>query len=256
MNQPPKQSDLDMYAERLLNSISTRSSNMFELLNIVHTNNTTDIVKNLFDGLSESQQQKITEQLSNILSETSSSNDSSNFLAKENIIYYMGRFGGQNSRATIKKVYAEETNDHHKFNLAFSACLLGDEAVELDFISKVVPGNKWDQLLRSWTLAFFQNIDNPYDFIDDGTSDWSAAKNPRIKRLSISDPKAKGYHKAMLFRLFDLTILRLFCKSRSFNDLTPPELKVIEQCASTSPGISIAKSEKIEHVKRQLLSGE
>lgn len=248
------------YTERLVKSLLEKDSIALELLSVAHTNTLSDEIRDIIASLNDDDQQKISsflnEMLINLYEGTYSPdiNEQKLFIIKENLIYYVGRLGNKDSVEIINKYHYKETNEFNKMNLAFSACFLGDQEVELDFLSKVTPGSSYDLMMRSWTLAFFKDASNPHEYIDDKNDDWTAAKLPRIKRLQINEPGQKGYKKAMAFRLFDLTILYLFCKNRSFDDLTVSEYEIIKNSTSVSPLIAKGKMDKIEAIKARLLN--
>lgn len=259
----------EQYAEELVDSIINEKDILINLLSIKGTNLLTDIVREKIDRVDSSSREKISICINKLLSyfycgnndmndmaftKISTLDYNSKFLIKENLIYYIGRIGNDKSKELISEFYYKETNDLNKMNLAFSACLLGNQKIELDFISKVTPGSKWDCMIRSWTMAFFKDVDNPYDYKDSNTDDWANAKIPRINRLSINNENEKKYKKAMFFRLFDLTVIYMFCKSRTFRDLTESEYEIIERCISKPKFISKEKQEQIEIIKEKILN--
>ena len=255
------------YSKELVDALLHERVTVIQLLNNENTNDITDSVREETSELNKQEQEKISFVLNELLLQFyENSHDSkfhktiknldedSKFLIKENLIYYIGRLGNDDSKEIVSKCYHLETNHLHKMNVAFSACLLGNQEIELDFISKITPGSKYDLIIRSWTMAFFKNVENPYKYVDHAEDDWSAAKKPRIIRLQINEINHKKYNKAMAFRLFDLTVLYNFCKNRSFHDLTDEEYEIIERCISKSPIVSLEKEEKIEEMKRKILS--
>jgi hypothetical protein len=252
------------YSKELVEALLQENKVLFQLLSTEQTNDVCDLVRDIVSKLSDVEQQKISMVLNKTLQAIYDKcsdfknrmdlNEEQVFLIKENLIYYIGRLGNEQSNEIITKCYYNEDNDLNKMNLAFSACLLGNQEVELDFISKVTPGSKFDLLMRSWTMAFFKNSINPHEYVDDENDDWSIAKYPRIKRLRVNIEGQKGYKKAMHFRLFDLTVLYLFCKNRAFEDLTAEEYEVIKNCTSISSIISEKKREKIEDIKVKIIN--
>lgn len=248
------------YTEQLVKGLLEKDWGVLELLSIAHTNNLSDEIRDTIARLNDDEQQKISSFLNEMLAALYEGNynpdvsEQNLFIIKENLIYYVGRLGNKDSVEIINKYYYKETNEFNKMNLAFSACFLGDQEVELDFLSKVTPVSSYDLMMRSWTLAFFKDASNPHEYTDDKNDDWTAAKSPRIKRLQINEPGQEGYKKAMAFRLFDLTILYLFCKNRSFDDLTISEYEIIKNSTSASPLIAKGKIDKIEAIKARLLA--
>ena len=175
-------------------------------------------------------------------------------LTKEAVIYYIGRIEGSFITASdLYRIYEQETNFHLRMNLAFTACLLGFDNIELDFVHRLLPGSKEDLLLRSWTLAFFSNTINPYEYRDTPVTDWTLAKTPRIKRLQNNELDHPKFAKSMHFRLFDLTVLNLFVVSRKSHNFTPEELTIIKDCCITSSYYSAEKQQMLKQMKHTLL---
>ena len=150
------------------------------------------------------------------------------FLIRENIIYYLGRLSVPPNIQILKSAYDLDEDLHIKLNITFSSLITFDETIEKDFISKFKPGNNYDLLLRSWTMAFFANSSNPYAYKDIHNDDWSLAKKPRINRLAINSSDNPKYLKAMSFRAFDLLVLYLFLESRPKDSLSLEEIDIIK----------------------------
>lgn len=150
------------------------------------------------------------------------------FLLKENIIYYLGRLSVPPDVQILKSAYDLDSDLHIRLNITFSSLITFDETIEKDFISKFKPGNNYDLLLRSWTMAFFANSNNPYVYKDIKNDDWSLAKKPRINRLSINSSENPKYLKVMSFRAFDLLVLYLFLESRPKDSLSTEELNIVK----------------------------
>ena len=151
------------------------------------------------------------------------------FLFKETIIYFSGRLSIPADIDILKKAYYLDDDKYIKLNITFTTLGTFEEDVELDFVGKIAPGNDYDIMIRSWTMAFFMNVSDPYSYRDvDG--DWSAAKAPRIKRLSINDESNPKFKKAMSFRLLDLVVIYLFLENRKTDSLTVEEKEIIKNC--------------------------
>ena len=148
------------------------------------------------------------------------------FLFKETIIYFSGRLSISADIDVLKGAYYLDDDKYIKLNITFTTLGTFDESIELDFVGKIAPGNEYDIMIRSWTMAFFMNAANPYVYRD-GNDDWSVAKNPRIKRLSINDESAPKFKKAMSFRLLDLVVIYLFLENRKTDSLTDEEKEII-----------------------------
>ena len=178
-----------MDTELLVNAMLTNDNDMISLFAKRNNGNEiTDSVREKISMLSSENQKKISERLEKVLNdcyfngseELNRLSEKERFYLKENLIYYLGRISNPDL-SLLKKIYSVEKNKHLLLNVAFTSLATGDEEIESDFISRIFPGNEYDNLIRSWTLAFFANAENPYSYIDDGNDDWSIAKNARLK---------------------------------------------------------------------------
>ncbi len=168
------------------------------------------------------------------------------FLLKESIIYYIGRISSNINLDLLKKVYYLDNNKYIKLNVTFSTLLSFDEKIELDFVKKLYPGSEYDKMIRSWTMAFFKNANNPYEYVDNEEDDWEKARTPRIIRLGINSDKNPKYKKAMAFRLLDLEIIYLFLANRKRYQLSLDEKEIIN---NTFIEYELYSKEKIEILK-------
>ena len=175
------------------------------------------------------------------------------FLLKETIIYFSGRLSIKTNLDILKKAYYLDDNKYIKLNITFASLSTFDEEIENDFTSKLIPGSEYDNMLRSWTMAFFKNIDNPYMYKDQKTDDWTVAKNPRINRLKINDENNKKYKKAMSFRLLDLIVLYLFLENRKTDTLSENEKDIIKKSLIDYPLFSEQKKTKMKRYKEEIL---
>lgn len=180
--------------------------------------------------------------------------DKEKFLLKESIIYFYGRLLIDSDMDILRDVYNIDDNKYIKLNVTFASLQSFKEEIELDFVDKVLSSDVYDQLIRSWTLAYFQLTPNPYDYVDKDTDDWSAAKKPRIERLRINDENNPKFKKAKAFRLLDLVVLYLFIRNRKVNNLTDEEKQVIRDARIDYEEYSDEKKKKIQEVKNLILT--
>lgn len=234
------------------NVVDTILNNDFSLLNQPHTDELTNQVRDLFDNLSANDyaiaRNNMEERLNRIYEE-----NQPEFLLKENIIYYLGR-GKDINYSLLKKIYYKEENLHLKLNLFFSLLSSFDEEVESDFISKISPGNELDNIIRSWTMAFFANIDNPYDYIDNGTDSPTKALKARLNRFEILlDKNHKKYKKSLSYLYIDLMVVWLFLNNRDSSILSEEDYKIISDIPENYSEFSVEKNNKINSIKKMIL---
>ncbi len=174
------------------------------------------------------------------------------FLFKETIIYFYGRLPIKGNIDVLKKAYYMDDNKYIKLNITFTSLEFFDEEIENDFVNKLVPGSEYDIMLRSWTLAFFKNADNPYDYRDNG-GNWEVAKKPRIDRFAINDENNHKFKKAMAFRLLDFVVLDLFLENRKTDSLTDDEKKIVQDAFIDYDKFSENKIKKLGEYKRKII---
>ena len=167
-------------------------------------------------------------------------------MLKVSLIYYIGRISSNINLDLLKKVYYLDNNKYIKLDVAFSTLLTFDEEIELYSVNKLYPGSEYDKMIRSWTLAFFKNANNPYEYVDNEEDDWEKARTPRIIRLGINSDKNPKYKKAMAFRLLDLQIIYLFLANRKNYKLSLDEKETIN---NTFIEYELYSKEKVEILK-------
>ena len=175
------------------------------------------------------------------------------FLLKVSLIYYIGRISNNINLDLLKKVYYLDNNKYIKLDVAFSTLLTFDEEIELDFVNKLYPGSEYDKMIRSWTLAFFKNVNNPYEYVDNEEDNWEKARTPRIKRLKITSDKDPKYKKAIAFRLLDLEVIYLFLENRKNYRLTTEEKEIIKKTSVEYEAYSTEKKKLLKDLKNKIL---
>lgn len=179
-------------------------------------------------------------------------NDKEIHLIKETIIYFLGRLVIKPDIEILKSAYYLENNIYIKFNIVCASLSTFDEEIELDFINKLKPESEYDKIVRSWTMAFYNNIENPYEFIDTQENNWNVAKYPRMKRLAINDKKHKKYLKAMSFRGLDLTVIYLFLENRN-EKLSSEDKEIVKNARLDYKKYSDDKKEVLNDLKIKIL---
>ena len=155
-------------------------------------------------------------------------NEKQKYLFKQTIIYFLGRLPIDIDLNILKQAYKNEEDNHTKLNIVCSTLSSFDEELELDFVNKLLNDKEYDKMLRSWTMAFFKKVDNPYEYEDYPNDDWTPAKLPRLKRLAIKDENNPKFKKALAFRLLDLTTIYLFIRNRKNEALPEDEKEIIK----------------------------
>ena len=172
----------------------------------------------------------------------------------ENAIYYIGRSGVVPNIELLKNIYFITDNFYIKQNIAFTLLPFYIEEIELNFVDIILKNEKYQEKLRSWTMAFFYCKENPYNYVDIGKDDWELVKNARINRLKINNEKDDRVEKAKSFRLLDLLVLYLFKKSRGKEVLNNREIDIIRNTKIAWKEYSKEKKQIMLDLKDKLIN--
>lgn len=91
------------------------------------------------------------------------------FYLKNELIYLLTRISkpSEDIAAFIKQAYNYEKNPYMKLDIAYGAVLTGPSEIALEYAKSLVPGSESDMINRSWTVAFFGDVQcNPYNYQD------------------------------------------------------------------------------------------
>ena len=175
------------------------------------------------------------------------------FRIKTIALYFIGRLPVKADLDILKKAYYLDNNKYIKMDIAYSTFQMFDEEIELDFIKKLTTNDEYNEMIRSWTMAFFKNEINPYDYKDKSEDDWTPAKTPRINRLKINEKENPKFKKAMAYRLVDLVIMYLFIENRRKSSLTNEEKEIIRNAIIDFEYYSENKKQIINDFKKKIL---
>lgn len=175
------------------------------------------------------------------------------FRIKTIALYFIGRLPVKADLDILKKAYYLDNNKYIKMDIAYSTFQMFDEEIELDFIEKLTTNDEYNEMIRSWTMAFFKNEINPYDYKDKSEDDWTPAKTPRINRLKINEKENPKFKKAMAYRLVDLVIMYLFIENRGKSSLTNEEKEIIKNANVDYELYSENKKKIINEFKKKIL---
>lgn len=179
-------------------------------------------------------------------------NEKQKYLFKQTIIYFLGRLPIDIDLNILKQAYKNEEDNHTKLNIVCSTLSSFDEELELDFVNKLLNDKEYDKMLRSWTMAFFKKVDNPYEYEDNPNDDWTPAKLPRLKRLAIKDENNPKFKKALAFRLLDLTTIYLFIRNRKNEILLENEKEIIKNTNIDFEIYSIKKKKMMKNLIQKI----
>ena len=175
------------------------------------------------------------------------------FKIKTIALYFIGRLPVKADLDILKKAYYLDNNKYIKMDIAYSTFQMFDEEIELDFIEKLTTNDEYNEMIRSWTMAFFKNEINPYDYKDKSEDDWTPAKTPRINRLKINEKENPKFKKAMAYRLVDLVIMYLFIENRGKSFLSSEEKEIVKNANIEYELYSENKKKIINEFKKRIL---
>ena len=175
------------------------------------------------------------------------------FKIKTIALYFIGRLPVKADLDILKKAYYLDNNKYIKMDIAYSTFQMFDEEIELDFIKKLTTNDEYNEMIRSWTMAFFKNSASPYEYRDKIEDDWTLAKTPRINRLKINEKENPKFKKAMAYRLVDLVIMYLFIENRRKSSLTNEEKEIIRNAIIDFEYYSENKKQIINDFKKKIL---
>lgn len=246
------QSAIDGFIVDLTDDLTNRVRKNLESLSVNELSKIQDFLNKLLNLLYKGQlyEMSIDPNESNIIEKLS---EEEKFKLKETVIYFIGRIPVKTNLDILKKAYYIDNNKYIKMNVAFSLLQMFDEEIELDFIGKLTTNNEYNEMIRSWTIAFFKNSINPYEYRDKSEDDWTPAKTPRINRLKINETENPKFKKAMAYRLVDLVIIYLFIENRGKGSLTNEERETVRNATVDFEYYSENKKQIINDFKKKLL---
>lgn len=128
---------------------------------------------------------------------------------REQILYYIGRIPCSTIPETLKTAYY---NERHRILVriaALGSILHGDEEIESDYISKLIPNSECDIENRSIQLVYFGDAHGDfYTFRDNGRYTWDRTRDATLRRILSNNIRDQR------LRWWDLRTFKLFTLSR------------------------------------------
>ena len=173
------------------------------------------------------------------------------FYLKNELVYLITRLPSLEAGVErfVKHAYKCEKDPYMKLDLAYGAVLTGPSRVALDYAKSLIPGSESDLVNRSWTVAYFGDVQaNPYHYRDEENCSWTKAREARLKRFQSSN------RKAVRFRILDFPLMYCFYESRKWNDINAEDLKIIENASIDNPEYSVEEKCFLQEQKQKLVS--
>lgn len=146
------------------------------------------------------------------------------FYLKNELVYLITRYPrtSLNVEAFVRVVAQKEKDPYMRLDIAYGAVLTGPYELALEYARKLVPGTEEDFVNRSWTVAYFGDVQAvPYHYRDTEQASWTKAREARMKRLQSQKEKA------VRFRILDLPLLYCFYESRDWKDASREDYEII-----------------------------
>lgn len=149
----------------------------------------------------------------------------------------------------VAQAYKKEKDPYMKLDIAYGATLTGPSWVGLEYARSLIPGTESDLINRSWTLAYFGDVQaNPYHYRDTGGCSWTKARSVRLKRFQSSK------RKAIRFRILDIPLMYCFYESRSWCDVNEEDLRIIKCASVDDPEYTAEEKQFLAEQKEKLVS--
>ena len=173
------------------------------------------------------------------------------FSLKNELIYFVTRLPmlSEDIPAFVEQAYKYETDPYLKLDLAYGAVLTGPSWIPLEYAKALIPGSETDLIHRSWTLAYFGDVQGkPHQYKDVEAVPWPKARKARLDRFQSTKQKA------IRFRILDFPILYCFYESRGWRDLNQVDLKIIQRAAVDCPQYTDEEKAYLKVQKDKLVS--
>ncbi len=255
-------------ADKVYNSVKKGDIHLIDSLKIPLRNDVTDFVRSAISGSNNMEIIKIQKNLINayqqiddckasILSKRARNKiinmeDKDRFILKNELIYLMTRIPDPtgNIPSFLEKINLKNNDPYIRLDIAYAATLTGPKYIALDYAKTLVPGSESDIINRSWTLAYFGDVQaNPHEYRDTEKASWQKSREARLKRFQKSD------YKALRFRILDFPLLYCYYVDRNWQDINDADYQIIENADIDNEAFSTEEKEFLKFKKGQLLRG-
>jgi len=168
---------------------------------------------------------------------------------REQIIYYLGRIPASYFPEIFRFAYQNEPSSLLRRIAALGAILYGDEKIEIDYLSILIPNSEADIENRSVQLVYFGDVDGEIGIYKDTQErDWIRTRNAIFDRLKQSSIRE------LRLRWWDLRTLSLFYMSRGWRDKPSLEqLDILKQTKLDSSDNTPERTDFLNKERQRLL---
>lgn len=216
-------------------------SNKSEIINIQQN------LINVFSQIDNSESFILSEKAHNLISKM---DEDDKFTLKNEIIYLVTRIPDPTG---VIPQFLEDVNTNNKdpyilLDIAYAATLTGPTYIALDYAKTLEPGSESDLINRSWTLAYFGDVQaNPHEYRDTEKAPWFKSREARLKRFQ------KSNYKALRFRILDFPLLYCYYVDRDWKDVNDTDYKIIANTDIEHNTFSMEEKLFLKQKKEQLL---
>jgi len=231
-------------AKEVFNAVMQGGAALVEAMRTPMRNDVTDFVRSAISVVTEAEIRNIQEHLigtylqivrpdtdildneANALIKTSTPQEL--FYLKNELIYLVTRIPDLAGLTThfLEAAHQYETDPHLKLDIAYGAVLTGPSWIALEYAGSLVPGSESDLINRSWTIAYFGDVQaNPYYYRDTKREPWTKSRKARLNRFQSNELKA------IRFRILDIPLMYCFYASRDWKDVNEVDYEIIKQVA-------------------------
>lgn len=173
------------------------------------------------------------------------------FYLKNELVYLITRYPRTSVKVDkfVQMVAHIEEDPYMRLDIAYGAVLTGPYELALEYAKKLMPGTEEDFVNRSWTVAYFGDVQAvPYHYRDTEQAPWTKAREARMKRLQ------SRKEKAVRFRILDLPLLYCFYESREWKDATLQDYEIIRQTEIEGEYYTEEEKQFLKEQKEKLLA--
>lgn len=256
-------------ADKVVNSVSSGNLELLiESFSIPLKNDVTDFVRS---AISDSSPSEITAIQNNLIAayhqldspiertidpdiqyRIRSLSDKEKFVIKNELIYLVTRIPDPTNRipAFLEEIHKANTDPYILLDIAYAATLTGPTKIALDYAKSLIPGSENDLVNRSWTLAYFGDVQaNPHEYQDTHKVPWAKSRAARLRRFQQSGKKA------LRFRILDLPLLYCYYSNREWHDACKADYDIIANVDVENSIFSEEEKQFLRQQREKLLRG-
>lgn len=255
-------------ADKVFYAVKWGDINLIEVLKTPLRNDVTDFVRSAISGSSKAEIMEIQNNLINayqqldipentILSKDARNtilemNETDRFAIKNELIYLVTRIPDPTNRIPyfLQEINAKNKDPYILLDVAYAATLTGPTQIALDYAKTLEPGSTNSLINRSWTLAYFGDVQaNPHEYQDTNKVPWTKSREARMRRFQ------KSNYKALRFRILDFPLMYCYYVDRDWKDVNETDYKIIANTDIENEAFSEDEKKFLKEKKEQLLQG-